>query len=73
MEEAISKAGKAASEYAVEKINSTPEKAINKGLPPEAIRSIKDMLEKGVKSAQVEVTCGINILVDQASISAYNS
>ena len=54
--EAISKAGEAAADYALEKINSTSEKAINKGLPPQAIHSIKDTLERGVKSAQTDVT-----------------
>ena len=75
--EAISKAGEAAADYALEKINSTSEKAINKGLPPEAIHSIKDTLERGVKSAQTDVTNAAlrkaNILVDKASTSAYKA
>ena len=75
--EAKTKAGKAASEYALEKINSTSEKAINKGLPPEAVHSIKDTLERGVKSAQLDVTNAAlkkaNILVDKASSSAYKT
>ena len=74
---AISKAGKAASKYALEKINTASEKAINKGLPPEAVHSIKDTLERGVKSAQVDVTNAAlkkaNILVDKASSSAYKA
>ena len=74
---AISKAGKAASKYALEKINTASEKAINKGLPPEAVHSIKDTLERGVKSAQVDVTNAAlkkaNILVDKASSSAYKT
>ena len=75
--EAISKAGEAAADYALEKINSTSEKAINKGLPPKAIHSIKDTLERGVKSAQTDVTNAAlrkaNILVDKASTSAYKA
>ena len=75
--EAINKAGEAAADYALEKINSTSEKAINKGLPPETVHSIKDTLEKGVKSAQVDVTNAAlkkaNVLVDKASSSAYKA
>ena len=75
--EAISKAGEAAADYALEKINSTSEKAINKGLPPQAIHSIRDTLERGVKSAQTDVTNAAlkkaNILVDKASTSAYKA
>ena len=75
--EAINKAGEAAADYALEKINSTSEKAINKGLPPQAIHSIRDTLERGVKSAQTDVTNAAlkkaNILVDKASTSAYKA
>ena len=75
--EAISKAGEAAADFALEKINSASEKAINKGLPPEAIHSIKGTLERGVKSAQTDVTNAAlkkaNILVNKASSSAYKA
>ena len=75
--EAISKAGEAAADYALEKINSTSEKAINKGLPSEAVHSIKGTLERGVKSAQANVTKAAlknaSILVDKASSSVYKA
>ena len=75
--EAISKAGEVAADYALEKINSTSEKAINKGLPSDTIHSIKGTLERGVRSAQANVTKAAlkkgNILVDKASSSVYKA
>ena len=75
--EALSKAGEAAAVFALEKINSASETAINKGLPPKAIHSIRDTFEKGVRSAQTDATNAAlknaNILVDKASRSAYKA